>query len=103
MCTLKNSKHIRSWLVWLATGTKKKICEVVRKFQLVMDRLVTYADLNVLPLGCYDVLIGMDWLEAHREKLDCYNKTFACLDEEGDPSVVKGILKVIFGRKNAAM
>ena len=57
--------------------------------------LVTFVDLNVLPLGSYDVLIGRDWLEAHRAKLDCYNKNFECLDEEGKLKVVKGIPKVI--------
>ena len=49
-----------------------------------MDGLVTYADLNVLPLGSYDILIGMDWLEVHRVKLDCYNKIFEFMDEEGN-------------------
>ena len=73
------------------------------KCPLVMDGLLTCADLNVLPLGSYDVLIGMDWLEAHREKLDCYNKTFECLDEEGNLRVVKGIQKVISRRKSSAM
>ena len=58
---------------------------------------------NVLPLGSYDVLIGMDWLEAHRAKLDCYNKTFECLDEEGKLKVVKGIPKVILERKDSTM
>ena len=48
-----------------------------------MDGLVTFLDLNVLLLGSYDVLIGMDWLEVHRVKLDCYNKTFECMNEEG--------------------
>ena len=44
-------------------------------------------DLNVLPLGSYDVLIGMDWLETHRVKLDYYNKTFECMNEEArEPS-----------------
>ena len=71
-------------LVQLATGTKRKVSEVVGKFPLVMDELVTCVDLNVLPLGSYDVLIGMDWLEAHRVNLDCYNKTFECMDEEGN-------------------
>ena len=60
-------------------------------------------DLNVLPLGSYDVLIGMDWLEAHRVKLDCYNKTFECMDEEGNPVVVRGIPKVISVRNISAM
>ena len=58
-----------------------------------MDGLVTCADMNVLPLGSYDVLIEMDWLEAHRENLDCYHKTFQCLDEEGNLKVVRGFTK----------
>ena len=94
MCTLNNSKHRSSWLVQLATGTKNKISEAVMNCPLVMDGLVTGADMNVLPLGSYDVLIGMDWLEAHREKLDCYNTNFECLDDKGNLRVVKGFLKV---------
>ena len=48
-----------------------------------MNGLVTCVDLNVPPLGSYDVLIGMDWLEAHRVKLDCYNNTFECTSVQG--------------------
>ena len=58
---------------------------------------------NVLPLVSYDILIGMDWLEAHKVKLDCYNKTFECMDEEGNPKVVRGIPKVISVRQVSAM
>ena len=76
---------------------------MVREFPLVMNGQVTYEDLKVLPPSSYDILIGMDWLEAHRANLDCYNKTFSCLDEEGNLRVVKGILKVISSRKNAIM
>ena len=68
-----------------------------------MNGQVTYEDINVLPPGSYDILIGMDWLGAHKENIYCYNKTFACLDEEGNLRVVKGILKVISSRKNATM
>ena len=60
-----------------------------------MDGLVTCVDLNVMPLGSYDVLIGMEWFEEHRVKLYCYNKTFEFLDEEGNLRVVRGIPKVI--------
>ena len=45
----------------------------------------------------------MDWLEAHKAKLDCYNKTFECLDEEGNLMVVQGFPKVISGRNSLAM
>ena len=50
-----------------------------------------------------DVLIIMDWLEAHRVKLDYYNKTFECMNEEGNPVVVIGIPRVISVRKVSTM
>ena len=68
-----------------------------------MDGICTYVNLNILPLGSYHILIGMDWLEAHKVKLICYNKTFECMDEEGNPRVVRGIPKVIFVRHISAM
>ena len=57
MCDFKKVKHRKSWLVQLATGTKRKVSEVVKKCPLVMNGLVTCVDLNVLPLGSYDVLL----------------------------------------------
>ena len=46
---------------------------------------------------------SLDWLEAHRVNLDCYNKTFECMDEEGNPRVVKEIPKVVFVRYISVM
>ena len=103
ICDFKKLKHSKSWLVQLATGTKRKVNEIVEKFPLEMNGLVTYADLNVMPLGSYDILIGMDWLEAHWINLDCYNKTFECMDEEGHPIVVIGIPKVVSIRHISGM
>ena len=73
--SFKKVRHSKSWLVQLANGTKRKVSEVVEKFPLVMNGLVTCVDMNVLPLMSYDVLIGMDWLETQQVKIDCYNKT----------------------------
>ena len=56
---------------------------MVNKYPLVMEGLITHVDLNVLPLGSYDVLTRMNWLEAHREKLE----------DKGNLKVVKGIPK----------
>ena len=81
MCTLKKSKHRRSLLVELATRIKKKVSEVIREFPLVIDGLITCADMNMLPLESYDILIGMDWLKAHGANIEGYNKTFELLDE----------------------
>jgi hypothetical protein len=56
-----------------------------------MSGLPTHATLNMLPLGYYDMLIGMDWLAAHKTKLDCYNKTLECENEEGRKVTLQGI------------
>ena len=103
ICAFMRINHKKYWLVQLATGMKRNVSEVVEKCPLVMNGLITCVDMNVLPLDSYDVLIGMDCLEAHRVKLDHYNKTFECTDEEGNPVVVTSILKVISVRQVSAM
>jgi hypothetical protein len=59
-----------------------------------MNGVSTVVDLNIMPLGSYGVLIGMDWLDAHHAVLDCHDKTFTCLDE-GKQRIVKGIPRPI--------
>ena len=60
-----------------------------------MNGLNTCADLNIILLGSYDFLIGMDWLDAHHVILDCHNKSFTFLDGEGQQNIVKGIPRPI--------
>ena len=56
-----------------------------------MNQLETSVKLNVLPLVSYGVLIGMDWLEQHRVVLNCYDKTFTRVNNEGETIIVTGI------------
>ena len=56
-----------------------------------MNDFNKHVDLNILPLGSYDMLIGMDWLEKHRLMLNCFHKTFTCIDDTGNNIKVKGI------------
>ena len=65
-----------SWLVQLAIGTKRKVTSYVKGCEILMNDFNTHVDLNILPLGSYDMLIGMDWLEKHRVILNCVDKTF---------------------------
>ena len=37
ICAFKKARHSKSWLVQLATGTKRKVSEVVEKCPLVMN------------------------------------------------------------------
>jgi hypothetical protein len=60
-------------------------------------------DLNIIPLGSYDFLIGMDWLDQHHVVLDCHNKAFTCLDEEGNLRTVQGIPRVVTIREVSSL
>jgi hypothetical protein len=80
---LEKSKLGKSNLVQLATGTKRRIHDMVRGCSISLNGVNTSFDLNIIPLGSYDILIGMDWLENHHVVLDCHRKTFTCLDGDG--------------------
>jgi hypothetical protein len=57
------SKLGKSCLVQLATRAKRKNNEMGKACPMDMNGLSTREDLNITPLGSYDCLIGMDWLE----------------------------------------
>jgi hypothetical protein len=67
---LKRSKHGKSWLVQLAIGAKRRVNEFVKDFLMDVNRLGTKEYLNIIPLGSYDFLIAMDWLDKHHAILD---------------------------------
>jgi hypothetical protein len=100
---LSRRKHERSWLVQLATGTERKVTELVKSSSIDMNGLSMKAELNVLPSGSYDYLIGMDWLDQHHALLEYHNKRFTCLDEEGSQKTVQGIPRVVAIREISAM
>jgi hypothetical protein len=77
-------------LVQLATRAKRKVVEVIKSSQLEISGLHTQVALNILPFKSYDVLLGMDWLVAHKEKLNCYEKNLECEYEEENARVLQG-------------
>ena len=69
-CKFSVENFARSWLVQLATSAKRKVIIFVKNCAVTMDQFETSVKLNVLPLGSYDILIGMDWLEQQRVVLN---------------------------------
>jgi hypothetical protein len=49
----------------------------------------------VTDLGAYDLIIGMDWLEAHRALVDCFAKRVLCVDDEGRPVEIPGVQRKV--------
>eukprot|EP00253_Pinus_taeda_P018132 PITA_18132 len=69
-CNLQSAKFKNPWLVQLATGAKRRVTAKINDCSFtIADQPIT-ADLNILPLGSYDILIGMDWLEKHWSLVD---------------------------------
>jgi hypothetical protein len=75
---------------------------MVKACPLEMNGLCTKDDLNIIPLGLYDCLIGMDWLHEHHVVLDSYDKAFTCLDVQGNFRSVQGIPRAMTIREVSA-
>jgi hypothetical protein len=100
---MEKNKLGKESLVQLATGTKRRIHDMVRGCSISLNGVNTSTDLNIIPLGSYDVLIGMNWLEKHHVVLYCHKKTFTCLDGDGKQRTVKGIPRPISIREISAL
>eukprot|EP00253_Pinus_taeda_P012331 PITA_12331 len=77
-CKFQPEKFRNPWLVQLATGTKRRVMAKVKSCPIVVAGQPVVADLNILPRGSYDVLIGMDWLEKHWALVNCKTKVIRC-------------------------
>jgi hypothetical protein len=68
-----------------------------------INGLNTRADLNIFPLGSYDCLIGMDWLDQHHVIPNCHKNEFTFLDEDGNKRKVQGISRVVTIREISSL
>jgi hypothetical protein len=88
---LKKIKHEKSWLVQVEIGTKIKVYDFISDCELSLGSQNTNINLNILPLGSYDIIIGMDWLERHKAVLDCYEKSLNYKNENDIIKTVQGM------------
>ena len=63
----------------------------------------TSVNTNIFPLGSYNILIGMDWIESHNAIIDYLHKSLGCRDEEGKYYTLKSIYRPISTRKISAL
>jgi hypothetical protein len=59
--------------------------------------------MNILPLGSYDMIIGMDWFEQQKAVLDCYTKILSYKDNFGTVRTTQGIPKPVSVRQVSTM
>ena len=63
----------------MASGVKQAVRLKVRGCQVKLGVRTTKLDAYVTNLGTYDPIDGMDWLEGHRDFMDCYVKYCALM------------------------
>ena len=101
LCKLVSKKFEKSWLVQLATGTKRKVTSIVRNCKIMLNDFLAHVNVNIFPSGSYDLLIGRDWLEENKVLLNCFDKTFTCIDDNGNNIKVKGIPRKVTIRETS--
>jgi hypothetical protein len=69
--------------VEMASGAKQKFGGKVTDSSLNLGDVLMKANLYVMILGSYHVVIVMDWLESHNAILNCNTKWLRLTDDEG--------------------
>ena len=79
----------------MASGEKQAVGPSVDNCLVDLGVCTTRLKVYVTSLGMYDLIIGMDWLEAHRAMVDCFTKRVLCVDDEGRAVDIHGIRRKV--------
>jgi hypothetical protein len=79
----------------MASGEKQAVGPSVDNCIVDLGVCTTRLKLYITVLGAYDLIIGMDWLAAHRALVDCFAKRVLCVDDEGRPIEIQGVQRKV--------
>ena len=74
--------------VEMDSGEKQSIGPSIDNCIVYLGVCTTRLKVYVTALGKYDLIIGMDWLEAHRAMVDCFTKR---VDDKGRLVEIQGV------------
>ena len=84
--TLEKPLHVSSPL-----GIRVSVDMICRDCELEISGILLTVDLRVMDMSDFDVILGMDWLTAHRVVIDCdrrritaYTRHGICVTFQGD-------------------
>ena len=78
METLDEPLHVSSPL-----GTRVRIDQICRDCELEILGILLTVDLRVMDVSDFDVILGMDWLTAHRVVIDCDSRRITAYTQDG--------------------
>ena len=76
--TLEEPLHVSSPL-----GARVRVDQICRECELEISGILLTVDLRVMDMLEFDVILGMDWLAAHRVVIDCDRKRVIAYTPDG--------------------
>ena len=83
--TLEKSLHVSSPL-----GTRVKVDKICRDCELEISVILLTVDLQIMDMSEFDVILGMDWLAAHRVVIDCDRRRVTAYTQDGGCVMFQG-------------
>jgi hypothetical protein len=77
------------------SGEKKEVGPSINNCIVDLGVCTSRLKVYITALGVYDLIIGMDWLAAHRALVDCFAKRVFCVDDEGRPVEIQGVQRKV--------
>jgi hypothetical protein len=81
--------------VEMASREKQEVGPSVDNCIVDLGVCTTRLKVYITALGEYDLIIGMDWLAAHRDLVDCFSKRVLCVDDGGRPVEIQGVQRKV--------
>lgn len=94
-CSIPVVKAKFSWQVELASGSRVCAKWIAPDCKISLETFDTLSNLRVIPLGSYDIVLGMDWLEQHQAILDYKVKSINCVDDFRKAKVIMRVKRPI--------
>ena len=89
--SLEKPLHVSSTL-----GIKVRIDQICRDCELEISRILLTMDLRVMDISDFDVILGMDWLTAHRVVIDCDHRRVTTYTQDGICITFQGISMMLY-------
>ena len=71
-------------------GTRLRVDHIFQDCELEISGILLTVDLQVMEMSEFDVIIGIDWLMAHRVVIDCDRRRVTAYTQDGSCVMFQG-------------
>ena len=80
---LEVENHRKVVYVNSSLGTRVSVDQICRDCESEISRILLTADLRVMDISKFDVILMMDWLTTHRVVIDCESRRVTAYTKDG--------------------